>query len=524
MPSIKSNLPSIRLSLSKEMAINYFLYATSTIVFVFLFSEILISIVKGWFTFSRSYSFLIFLISMYMIWIKKDYLQNQSINPNIVFGALITVMGCMILVVGKVSSTLVIQGLSLVLTLLGLILLLLGNQFLKILFIPVGYLALMFSVVEELLGNVSIYFQNTTALIASKLLGLIGMPVVLYQRFIELPHITLEVAKVCNGVNHIVALIALAIPLAIISNRSIWYKFAYIFLAAAIGIFANGLRVALIGIWTLYNTDMASIHGPFELFYVSFILLFGLCLIGATWLFTKNSPAEDGESESELKTPLETERKANKFQLLPGITLCAILVITTGLLYFGRATPVYLKADLSSFPKRVGQWHGQDVSDSDWPFKNHKASSKLKRIYKNDNSAYDIGLYISYFYSQSQGSEIINDQINWLYYEAKDTRLNVGSNDINIKIGRPRGLAEQTYKGDERTFYFWYQIDEKIFTGRYATKIATLLTSIFKRKSNGAMIVVTINENGISNAVANGQAINFIQNFFPIIQNYLKTV
>jgi len=382
----------------------------------------------------------------------------------------------------------------------------------------------MFSILEELLGNISVYFQNITAFIASKLLSLIGMPVLLYQRFIELPHITLEVAKVCNGVNHIVALIALAIPLAITTNRPFWYKICYVFAAAVIGIFANGLRVALIGIWTLYNESTESIHGPFELFYVSFILLFGLGLILTTWFFTKKDINDPVQINDEVKASLVQRHEFEKSYALPVIVLCAIFLVTFGFLKLSTANPVYLESDLKDFPYRVGQWQGSNINDADWPFKNHNADMKLKRVYKSENNKYEMGIYISYFHSQKQGKEIINDQLGWLYNRAKDLKINVASKKINIKVGLPRGLDAQTYKGDERTFYFWYQIGDQTLSDRYKTKIATLLNSLIKRRSNGAMIVVTINDKWNLNQEAHDQATKFIRTFLPIIQSHLKIV
>jgi hypothetical protein len=50
------------------------------------------------------------------------------------------------------------------------------------------------------------------------------------------------------------------------------------FTAFLIGIFANGLRVALIGIYAIYNKG-ADLHGPAETLYVSFIFFFGMVVL-----------------------------------------------------------------------------------------------------------------------------------------------------------------------------------------------------------------------------------------------------
>jgi len=491
--------------------------------FLFAFREIISWIIKGWFTFSHSYSLLIFIITIYMVWLKKDHLNKLQIKPDLFFGACLTITGCMVLILGKLSSTLVLQGVALVFTLLGLVLLILGPRYFNVLFMPVGYLLLMFSLIEELLGNISIYFQNVTAWIAAQLLDAFGMPVLLSQRFIELPHITLEVAKVCNGINHIVALVALAIPLAIMRQRSIWHKILYILFAFAIGIFANGLRVALIGIWTLYSKNMESVHGPFELLYVSFILIFGLTLLFIAWLFDKRKTFQATNAKEERSADSKGLRNSYKFQALPAAIACVILFLAGFYVYAYKPVPVYLAKPLESFPNVIGQWHGEDVKDKDWPFKNHIADVKMKRIFRN-SSNYNIGLYIAYYFSQNQEKEIISDRFNWLYNRAENQSVKLDSDTILIQKGLPRGLTGQTYKDDKRSFYFWYEIDRKILTGRYKTKLVTLLNSFIKRRSNGAMIVVTIDDNWHKNKEANEHAVEFIENAFPYIQEHLKTI
>ena len=113
--------------------------------------------------------------------------------------------------------------------------------------------------------------------------------------------------------------------------------------------------------------------------------------------------------------------------------------------------------------------------------------------------------------------------MNWLYNKAGDEFIHVDPKTISIKKGLPRGLPDQTYKGDKRSFYCWYEIDRKILTDRYKTKIMTLINNIIRRRSNGAMIVVTVNEKWNMNQEANDHAVKFIQAAYPYIQEHLKT-
>ena len=220
-----------------------------------------------------------------MIWDVRQRLAGTPIEPAFGPGLLVTLIGSGIFLVGKLSNTLILQGVALVTTLLGLAWLILGTRHFKLLVVPIGYLCFMFSFFEELLGSFSLTLQRLTAQLSAILLKLFGMPVFVSGEYIQLPHITLEVAKVCNGVNHIIALVALSIPVAVKSFTTTPRRVALVVIAFLTGLFANGVRVALIGWWTI-DHHQDSIHGPFEFLYVSFILFFGLLIIGGVSYFS----------------------------------------------------------------------------------------------------------------------------------------------------------------------------------------------------------------------------------------------
>ena len=491
------------------------------VVFAILFFEIISTVAKGLFTLQDSFGLLIILISIYIIWTQRYQLIKLHIRPNIPMGAALVIVGCLILLVGKLTFTLLIQGVSLINTLLGLIWLIMGNDYLKVLLLPVGYLLFMFSLIEELLGNFSIYLQHLAAWIASSMLKFIGMPVLLSGRFIALPHITLEVAKVCCGINHIIALVALAVPLAILTQPNILRQFLLIIFAFFTGIFANGLRVALIGIWTIYHGS-ESIHGPFELLYVSFILFFGLFLVLASSIFSKKLPSKNKDKGTIDKQSSKKVIKKSDQWLHPlslGVAI-AILLITFGNIFLFKTKPVFLKKSLYTFPKAIGQWKGQDVLETDWPIKQLTADVQLKRIYR-DNSKFDIGLYIGYYPLQSQDKEIVNDSLNWLYNRSEDECIQQSNKMVCIKKALPRGMESQTFKNDPRSFYFWYDINGEILTDRYKTKLATLINNLWNKRTNGAMVIITVNDEWTKNKEADKHAIKFIRTALPVIKDHL---
>lgn len=491
-------------------------------IFLLSYYEILSWVGKGWLRLNNAYSFVIFLLFLYMVWQKRDRLRRETIRPNIPAGTLVVISGCFVLVAGKLTATLLLQGISFVISLFGLVWLVFGNNYARRLWVPVGYLIFMFYLFEEVLGNFSLYFQQAAAWIAARLLSLGGMPVALEGHLIELPHISLEVAKVCNGINHMLALVAIAIPFAYVSTLPRVSKIAVVLAAAAVGVLANGLRVAMIGIWSKYNPD-GPLHGPFDIFYVSFILIFGLLLFSlvklATIKFGRRQPARFApQPPSRSKTAHAPRRTILKAALIG----MAIFGGTGVYLFWQNPRAVPLDYRLADFPMQIGPWQGSVVSESDWPIKHLSADNELKRLYRNPATGAVIGLYVGYFQDQHQDKELISDRLSWLHIREKRLTVQLDGEAIIVARGQPRGLADQTYEGDKRLFYFWYMVDGKPYIDRYAVKLKLLFENMLQNRSNAALVLVSVEKDSTTSMSSSQAPIHFISLVYPLIQNTLS--
>lgn len=479
-------------------AIYYFPVA---IAFVFVQSSTFFWMISNWFSYRGSHGPVILGISLYMIWTKRKEILNLEAHPNLLLGAVITAMGCLMLISGVFSSILILQYISLIVTLFGVAWLIGGTGYLKILWYPIGYLVFMFPLFDELLERYSFFFQTIAAWIAHNLLKLGGIAVLRSANFLELPNITLNVARECNGINHITALVSLAIPLGYWTQRTLLRRAILIFAAFLIGIFANGLRVAIIGFSSIYYKD-SPLHGPYDLFYVSFIFFFGMAiLIGISTLMMQKKAAIAKSSDAAAITL----KQSDPMQLFPLITVILIFLLTIGYLVLLKPKPVYLQKPLTEFPKIIGNWSGQDTTFTELPFKYFSADIELKRVYK-DNLGGEINLYIGYFTSQDQDREIVNFRFDPLQQNAKIIRIPIGSDAVAIKN-----------KIDNKTsIYFWYDINNRIITDRYTAKLTSIFDAFLHRRTNAAIVAITANK--AENKKAD---IEFIKNAFPVIQTYL---
>ena len=180
-----------------------------------------------------------------------------------------------------------IQVFSLIIAITGMVLLILGKGFLKVLSFPIAYLLFTVPFWDNLTKRLDLPFQNFTALISIHLMQFIGMPAYRQSLYIELPNVTLEVAKECSGTNNLIAIIAIAIPLAYLNLRSWPRRLLLICGGVVITILMNGLRVALIGFFA-YHGFSKVLHGPYHIFQSMSVSIIGFILLFAgVWILAK---------------------------------------------------------------------------------------------------------------------------------------------------------------------------------------------------------------------------------------------
>ena len=167
-------------------------------------------------------------------------------------------------------------------------------------------------------------------------------------------------AKLCNGITHITALVSLAIPIAYVILTTKRSKGIFILSAFLLGNFTNGLRIALIGVWALYFKG-SSIHEPFSTLYSSSVFLAeALALIFIAILIGKKNIRKNFAQDTSKKisgigfTPPHLHSK--------GIVIGMILLLVTGgYLYLYAPVPVFLEKDLKEIPLILGSWRGKDI-------------------------------------------------------------------------------------------------------------------------------------------------------------------
>jgi EpsI family protein len=464
--------------------------------FILLYHDTLAHMARIMSTAEGSHGFIVVGVSLYLVWRKRKDLRELPRMPAHVPGALLTAFGCFLLAAGKLGSTMLLQQISMVPTILGLILLLRGPAHFRAFLIPVGYLVFITGIAEEVLGSAGIYLQTVSAWISAQVLALAGMPVLLRGTVIELPHIALEVVRACSGISHIVNLVALSVPLALLSLNSLPKKLLLVAAAFFIGIFANGLRIALIGVYTMVFPG-GPLHGPGETLYVSFIFFLGMVvlILLSHWLskldgvpqspqvgVSKPWVAAPGQKASLSKLQKEIPRPRMPFR--PVAMAVAIFIVAFCFIHLFVLKPIPLKNSLQGLPTQISGFIGQNLDQIDRRFRPFPADEELLRVYENGNGE-KAEVYIGYFEAQTRERKVVDYRRDWMHAEAVPIPAGPFGSTVYINQTRLRD------KDDTRTVFFWYSMGGKIVTGRWEGKLRALFGSLFERRTNAAVVVVS---------------------------------
>ena len=183
-------------------------------------------------------------------------------------------------IAGRLGGIQVLEQVAFLVSLTAAVLILFGVEYLRVAWASLAYLLLMVPFWDGLTEGLHEPFQQRSAAIGVWLLHVIGVPAFREGTFITLPNLQIEVARVCSGVNYLVAVVAFGLPLGYVFLRDNWRRLALLVVAVVVAALSNGLRVALI--CTLVYYDVGSpLHGPFHVLQGLFVAGVGYVVLFA---------------------------------------------------------------------------------------------------------------------------------------------------------------------------------------------------------------------------------------------------
>lgn len=487
---------------------------------VLLYLEAFDWLLDQWLT-DRVYShgFIVPLISLYLVWVKREQLADIEPRPNYLAGSLVLLISGILLVVGRVGAVIQVESFSFLLMLPGVVLFLRGWSHLKALALPIFYLQFMVPWMDVFLERIQWTFQLLSAQIGSWLLEVMGYSVFHNRILIQLPDLTMEVARACSGINFLISVIAIGLPLVYLTQMT-WLRGAGVVVAGCIiTVLANGARVAIAGILgSHYGAEM--LHGPGHIFRGWFVAQMGwVGLFLVNWAVLKLPCRYEYRLYERWKESRTARKEASPLSVSARpMAIVLMFLFGLGIYMHGFAMPhdIPLKRGLTAFPYRIGSWNG---SESKWMkgedfFPN--ADSQLMRTYRNPSGG-EIHLYICYFESQGWEKRLISFHDKPLFKGVKVFATELDS-------VRPQ-TVNRSFLIIDLTRYeiaFWYRFPSGDLTGRRDTKLKTIFDALIHRRNNGAVIVLAKPLHYRSEeASVSGELKDFLRVVAPALPEYL---
>ena len=257
-------------------------FAAVSLLTLFLYYPALSSMVNAWYVDKEySHGFLIPFISGYLIWAKRAVIRSAPLLPDF-RGYFIVLLGIAMLVLGSIAFEPFTTRVSLLITVLGLVTLLLGKHQLKVLLFPIAYLAFMIPPPYIVMKGIAVGLKLFNATVTSRVLTLLGIPVLQEGANLELPNMNLVVADFCTGILSLIAIMAIAVLYAYLTQKSFLSRAALIVLAVPIAILGNTVRlITTVGLAYFYGgivlqSAIHEFHGTVNfLFTILFLALAG---------------------------------------------------------------------------------------------------------------------------------------------------------------------------------------------------------------------------------------------------------
>jgi EpsI family protein len=456
------------------------LWAAPLAALIFAYWQPLLAMVHLWNNSPMySYAFMVPVISGYLLWSQRGVVGAAPWRAAWLSGGLIILTSLVLLIVGRAADLDVVQQLAFLVSLVGVALLVFGGDVVRAAWMPLAYLLLMIPVWDGLTEPLHEPFQLGSAAIGTGLLKLVGVAAYREDNFIALPNITLEVARACSGVNYLVAVVAVGLPVSFVYLTGVWRRAVLLVFAVIVAALSNGLRVALIGL--LAYLDIGSpLHGPAHMLHGLFVSAVGyLCLFGGVSLLTPRTSARVNESAG-LK-----HAHAAPMPWLPAIVATLVFVAAGASAWADGPAPVKLTAGLA-LPAQLGPWTVDSAADdavrpaSWWP----ATDVSLSRRYRHGDRV--ISVFVGYFERQLPDRELASFRNADLHRLAKSVTLTSDGGDF------PANVVHST---DRRPFdaIFWYEVGGLVAVGPAHVKFLTARNHLLQGRSDGA-VVLLLNE------------------------------
>ena len=467
--------------------------SASWIVCIYFFSDTVFAAVAQWKQ-SQTFShcFLVFPITIYLIWSQREHITNLTPSPNY-WGLLILALLGSGWLLGHLAAVLVVQQVAVVAMLQVLVFTVVGWPVTRALFFPLSFLIFAVPFGEDLIRPL----QDYTAFFTVKALQLSGIPVFRDGWMIVTPTSVWEVAEACAGIRYVIPSVILGCLFSYSRYRSWGRRLGFILLCFFGGIVANGIRAYGIVMAAHFTNNRVAVgvdHLVAGWVFHS-VIVFLLFWIGLRWREPITAETKDDvtATKSKARAIHAGSLRAVALTALSAVALLGLAPLAAHSLLLPQT--IFANPTISA-PGVTQPWQALDQHDAKWKPRFIGADGELSRSYIAGRQT--VHLFIAYYRPhQRQGAELISGG-NVLTNEKSWRAVSAGSAEAMVD-GGSLSVNRITLRSNDRTrlLWSWYWVGGKYTSNPYFAKFFELKSRLFREQKGSAFIALAVDvENG----------------------------
>lgn len=476
--------------------------AVAGVAIALLFSFGIEWMLLKWETPEYNHGYMIPPVALYLVWLRARALAGPAGGDALPrrgmwFGFALVAVALVVNVLGEMSAVVTISEYAMILVIWGLALAATGFRGLRLLWVPLLYLAFMIPLPNFLEARLTTGLMLLSSEIGVAVIRLAGLSVFLEGNVIDLGTYQLQVAEACSGMRYLFPLMSFGFLCAVLF-RGRWWQRAILFLATVpLTILMNSFRIGVIGILVnFYGIEQAEgfLH-DFE-GWVIFMACVGVLFI-IIWIFARMENRRFLEIFG-LDIPDVADLRllaGRATPTRPVLAATALLVVATlASLTVTRQAPVFPeRASLASLPLKIGDWSGREEPLDQVYLDVLQVSDYLMAQFSRPTDPAPVGLWIAYYDTQTQGVAVHSPRAclpggGWQIVQITDHEIDgVGPDGGPLRVNRVEiALGEQ-----RQLVYYWFAQRGRNLTSEYLVKWYIFQDGLMLNRTDGALVRLT---------------------------------
>jgi exosortase D (VPLPA-CTERM-specific) len=504
--------------------------------FAYVFRDGLIYMIERWDQEEYSHGSLIPIITLFLIWQKKDALAAMGAGTSLVgpagwVGALIVLGGILVGLIGELSTIYLIIQYGFLMTILGVAMSLVGFRGLKLIWAPLLYLVFMVPLPSFLYANLSAELQLISSELGVAFVRWFNIPVFLEGNVIDLGIYKLQVVEACSGLRYLFPLMSFGYLSAYLYRGPVWHRLVLFLSTIPITIVMNSFRIGVIGVAVdRWGIEMA--EGALHFFegWVIFMACVAILFL-EIWLFVRFTGGKRSFTDSfRIELPDRSNGwmpKLGGTPTRPWLAAVVVLILATvgSLAIAQRTETVAQRESLEAFPMQHGNWFGKGIPLEKQIVEALKLTDYVNVNYAKPDDRMPVNLYAAFYASQRKGEAVHSPRScipggGWQIESVKRRTVS----DVTQADGQPLEVNRVIIaKGPVRqVVYYWFAQRGRNLTNEYLVKWYLFWDGMTRNRTDGALVrLVTPVRPNEDTSVADKRLVSLLKTIYPKIGRYI---